>query len=212
VKVNRILSAALLAMTLALPASAQQQQQLRFTGAGNVTGFGYYVGRYQGQILSLPGQPTIDLYCVDFLHHIQLGQTWSAWMSELGGSLEYTRGGSGAYGLYLRAAWLTQQYAGASTAEWKNIQATIWNLFNSGPTPTTGNYWMNLANQNYTQVNPKYFYVLTPTNKQESGSAQEFITYVTPEPETYAMFASGLVVLGFLALRRRRAANAVPTA
>ena len=191
------------AMTLAKPVAAQQQQTFKFTGVSGYTGFGYYVGPYYGQILSVPGQPTIDLYCVDFLHRINMNQVWKGWMSSLGGNLQYTRGGNGAFGLYLRAAWLTQQYVNAPAGEIKNIQATIWNLFGGGPTPAS-NYWLNLANANYTSVNPNYYYVVTPVNSVEGGSAQEFMTYVTPEPETWAMFATGLCMLGYLAYRRRR--------
>jgi hypothetical protein len=192
------------ALSLAQPVAAQQQQTFKFTGVSGYTGFGYYVGPYYGQILSMPGQPTVDLYCVDFLHRISTNQVWKGWMSPLGGNLQYTRGGNGAYGLYLRAAWLTQQYATAPSSEIKNIQATIWNLFGSGPSPAS-NYWLKLANENYSSVNPNYLYVITPVNAGDSHSAQEFMTYVTPEPETYAMFATGLCMLAWLAYRRRRA-------
>jgi hypothetical protein len=194
----------MLALTLAAPAAAQQQQTFKFTGVSGYTAFGYYVGPYYGQILSVPGQPTIDLYCVDFLHRISVNQVWQGWMSPLNGNLQYTRGGNGAYGLYLRAAWLTQQYRYANSSQVAQIQATIWNLFGGGPAPSS-NYWLTLANQNYTTVNPNYFYVITPTNTGDSSSPQEFLTYATPEPETYAMLATGLAVLGWFAFRRRRA-------
>ncbi len=196
-----LLIGALAAMTVS-PAAAQEK--IKFTSAGGVTGFGYYVGQYQGVLLSEPGQPSIDLYCVDFLHHISLNQVWMANLSSLAGDLSMTRGGATAYALYLRAAWLTQQYSRNATAEWKNIQATIWRLFTSaGPTPTSGDYWLNLANQHYSEVNPKYFYVVTDVDKDRGGT-QEFLTYVTPEPGTVALFATGLLLLGVLAMRRRR--------
>jgi len=205
VKLRVLFSSMLLvSVALAKPAAAQEQQTFKFTGVSGYTGFGYYVGPYYGQILSVPGQPTIDLYCVDFLHRISMNQVWKGWMTPLSGNLQYTRGGNGAYGLYLRAAWLTQQYYKAPTSEIKHIQATIWNLFGGGPTPSS-NYWLNLANQNYTSVNPNYFRVITPVNAGDGASAQEFLTYVTPEPETYAMFATGLCLLAWMAYRRRRA-------
>jgi hypothetical protein len=211
VKALRLVLAAGLMVTLAVSASGQTVQTFRFTNAGNVTGFGYYVGPYQGQILSMPGQPTIDLYCVDFLHRISLGQVWTAWVSPLDGNLSYTRGGTGAAGLYQRAAWLTQQFYGQNvpTTQWAHIQAAIWSLFtNTGPTSTASSNWISLANQNFTVINPKYVKVITPTNMTASNSAQEFVTYATPEPETYAMLATGLFVLAFVYVRRRRQAGA----
>lgn len=207
-RVGRVLATAALAAVLATPVAAQQQQTFQFTSPGSVTGFGFYVGPYQGQILSMPGQPTIDLYCVDFLHRISVGQVWEAYMSPLSGDLSYTRGGNGAYGLYLKAAWLTQQYARVPTSEYKNIQAAIWNLFApTAPDPLNGNYWLNLANQHYSSLNPNYFYVVTAVNKNDPSSAQEFLTYVTPEPETYALLAFGLMTLSFVYVRRRRQAE-----
>src|SRR5690606_26999179 len=183
---------------------AQTTETFKFTNPGTVTGFGYYVGPYQGIVLSQPGTPTIDLYCVDFLHRISVGQVWTANVSSLAGSLALTRGGDAAYDLYLRAAWLISQYAVSSPTEWKNINATIWNLFaGSAPDPTTS-YWQAQADANYQSVNPNYWYVITDVNAQNANSAQEFMTYVTPEPSTYLLLATGLAFLSFLYMRRPR--------
>lgn len=200
---RHLLIAAALAAA-AQPAAAQPTEQLKFTNPGTVTGFGYYVGPYQGIVQSQPGTPTIDLYCVDFLHRISKGQVWTAYFSVLSGSLAKTRGGDAAYDLYLRAAWLVSQYGVSSPTEWKNIQATIWNLFApSAPDPATSQ-WKALADANYSSVNPNYWYVVTDVNAQDPNSAQEFMTYVTPEPSTYLLLATGLAFLGFLYVRRPR--------
>jgi hypothetical protein len=200
---RRLLMAVALA-AVAQPAAAQPTEQLKFTSPGTVTGFGYYVGPYQGIVQSQPGTPTIDLFCVDFLHRISKGQVWTAYFSVLSGSLAKTRGGDPAYDLYLRSAWLISQYGVSSPTEWKNIQATIWNLFaGSAPDPTTS-HWLTQANANYQSVNPNYWYVVTDVNAQNANSAQEFMTYVTPEPSTYLLLVTGLCFLGFLYMRRPR--------
>lgn len=200
---RHLLIAAALAIAVR-PAAAQPTETYKFTNPGTVTGFGYYVGPYQGIVQSQPGTPTIDLYCVDFLHRISKGQVWTAYYSVLSGSLAKTRGGDGAYDLYLRSAWLISQYGVSSPSEWKNIQATIWNLFaGSAPDPATS-HWRTQADQNYQSVNANYWYVLTDVNAQDPRSAQEFMTYVTPEPSTYLLLATGLAFLGFLYVRRPR--------
>lgn len=191
---------AVLALLAAQPLAAQTQETLKFTNPGSTIGFGYYVGPYQATVLSQPGTPTLDIYCVDFLHGISVGTVWTAGIRQLSGDLTGTRGGNAAYDKYLKAAWLASQYAVAPPSEWKHIQATMWNLFAPSAPDPSSNYWLTQANANYQSgVLASQWYVVTDV---ASPGTQEFLTYVTPEPSTYLLLATGLFFLGFLYLRR----------
>jgi hypothetical protein len=195
----------IVALLAAAPVAAQEEVDLRFTDPGSTIGFGYYVGPYQATVLSglsQPGTATLDIYCVDFLHAISLGTEWTAGLRSLSGDLTGTRGGNAALETYMKAAWLAGQYAVTAPSQWKHIQATIWNLFPaaaaSAPDPSS-NYWLTQANANYQDVNRDYWYVVTDVS---SPGTQEFLTYVTPEPSTYLLLATGLFLLGFVYFRR----------
>jgi hypothetical protein len=194
---------AILTLLAAQPLAAQNQETLKFTNPGSTVGFGYFVGPYQATVLSQPGTPTLDIYCVDFLHGISVGTVWTAGMRSLSGDLTGTRGGNGAYDTYLKAAWLASQYAVTPPTQWKHIQATIWNLFAASAPDASSNYWLNQANANYQSVDASAWTVVTDVT---SPGVQEFLTqtYVTPEPSTYLLLATGLFFLGFVYLRRTK--------
>ena len=217
----RALVAGLAVALLASPAAAQDPQQLQHTGTGSITwdwpgaGAGR-VGPYQARILSEPGQPTIDVYCVDFQHTISSGQVWNATFSNVMGDLSNTRAGAvfgetTARTMYQQAAWLTTQYDG-SRERTIAIQSAIWNIFN-GSSPDYGyasGLWQWKASQYYASSGLDYsqFSVVTDVGFRNGGT-QEFLTpytplTVTPEPGTYLLMASGLAGLGIFARRRRR--------
>ncbi len=79
---------------------------------------GVFVGNYT---MATPGNPSLDVYCVDFLNSVHLGAPpWNAYFSPLsdGGSLEYTRHQEDGRPLYQRAAWLSTQFAQHNKGEW----------------------------------------------------------------------------------------------
>jgi hypothetical protein len=211
------------ALTVTANAAAGQPIGLKFQSGPSspaVTGYGYYVGPFSGTVTSNPTLPTINLFCVDVLNSISWGFQWTANVTSLAlNSIGNTRHGTAALDSYRKAAWLTTQYGATSTNQWAGIQAAVWNLLNPG-TPNGGaaeNFWLNQANSfqtssSWNSYNWGQFYVLTPVNaagKITGGGTQEFITtspFVTPEPGTLILLATGLVgVIGMVAVRSIRA-------
>lgn len=214
------------ALTLVLAASSApaiaQSSTLQFTNSGSVTWNGVYVGPYEGKVLSEPGQPTIDLFCVDYQHTIASNQIWNATFSNVMGDLSATRAGQ-LYGeaiartMYQKAAFLTTMYASAPTSQYAAINSAIWNIFDSSSPDKSGSgmnsssYWLTYAGDNYLTSGIDYsgFAVVTDVKvKGGKGGVQEFLTTTvtaTPEPSTYLLMASGLAGLAGLSHRRRRA-------
>jgi len=182
-----------------------------------------YVSPYGGTLVG-SGQSVV-LNCVDFFHQVTVGQTYWANQSFLdAASLTNTRFNNVEW--YLQAAWLTTQYNAPDPGSNDNrriaIQAAIWNIFT--PTapdrqmtynsdPGDQDYWLSRARlaSNWQSIDASQFYVLTATNKDYSGSPQEFLVYdkdrvtATPEPATMILLGSGMA--GLAAVRRRRNKN-----
>src|SRR5687767_1348403 len=103
---RKALLIATLFVALVSPISAQQE--FKFLNGGTVTAFGYYVGPYNGATGPNFSQDIV-LNCVDFFHHINYNQIWTANVTNLGsGDLGNTRFGGLINGLvlYQQAAWL----------------------------------------------------------------------------------------------------------
>jgi hypothetical protein len=211
------------ALTMTANAVAAQPIGLKFQSgpsSPSVTGYGYYVGPFSGTLLSNPTLPTINLFCVDVLNSISWGLKWKANVTSLALSdIGNTRHGTGSLESYRKAAWLTTQYSPTNKEQWAGIQAAVWNLLNPG-NPNGGNaenYWLNQANtfqttSSWNSYDWGQFYVLTSVEaagKIVGGGTQEFITtspFVTPEPGTLILLATGLVgVIGLATVRSIRA-------
>jgi len=207
-------------MSLGIAAPASASTQFTFINGGTVTAFGYYVGQYAG-FQGAPVNSNVVLNCVDFFHHINNGEIWTANLTSL--SPAATWNGSDTrfnnLTLYRQAAWLTTQYASApSAAVVGDIQATIWNLFSGSPTPPapSSNAWLTAA-QNYVAANSadalwQSYWVVTDVNKADPNSVQEFIIYddtfnpnvtPTPEPATLMLVATGIAGIAGVRIRRR---------
>ena len=172
--------------------------------------------------------PSEDVFCVDFFHESYVGQVTTDYLTNLGdlaGSHSswlgtYTRNTS--LTKYLEAAWLAQAIdsAGQSSTAAKEMNGAIWQIM-SGQTMyrQVGSswynnygsvgiaYWANQASLHYGLVDAKSWVVVTPTNFKQTGSSQEYITHVTPEPATLLLLGTGLMVmmLGAGAVKRMSA-------
>ena len=163
-----------------------------FVGVNGQIGFGYYVGPYYGAL----DQQSVVLDCIDFANDVSFGQRWAANLSHIDtpGDLANTRYGGkvNALQLYQEAAWLTQQYALNAPSAYGDIQATIWQLFDSyAPTPSSS-YWLDQAQANYMYGNYANFFVVTnmpPVNP--TGQIQEFLTDLNPNMTIYPQAAPG---------------------
>lgn len=189
---------------------------------------GYYVGPFWGTLTSDPTKPTIDLFCVDVLNAINFGHTWSANFTNLAsGNLGLTRHGDAKAAQYQQAAFLASKFnsPGVTTSQFGGLQAAIWNLLNPGYpfgganvlSTSSEAYWLAQANAWHTGGGASSFDFSKWTIVTDAGAAgqvsgygtQEFLTSslntsVTPEPETWVLMGSGLLVIVGFAIKRGR--------
>ena len=225
-RVLRSLLLPVVALALAVPAVAQNpfQSQVQVAPSGpawdNPTAFGFLVGGYPGRILSWPGVGAVpgtgyqDFYCVDLGHRISQGASWYAWISQVGGGdLTQTRLGNAGLGNYTRAAYLAGLFDQYDQMWWGGIHAQIWKEMGNYTITSTmaiaaSDFWNHHValnpgltwEQAVASVNTDYWYVVSDVD----GQRQEFLTYVTPEPETIFLLGTGLVaVFGMTIVMRR---------
>jgi len=213
----------MLGVLAALTAPVSAQVRMRMLSAnpyGTVTGWGVYVGPYRGAMISEPGSPQIDIFCVDFNNGISLGQEWNANFWGLSGNLSSTRFGAlfgaAAQQKYRQAAWLALKFAERPKTEWSKIHAAIWHTMTCPtcrPTSAVGDAavlsWITQSQQqaNWSTVNMAEWSVVTDVRTVNGvGGVQEYLTHnVVPEPGTVLLFGTGALLLGFVAWRRHQA-------
>jgi len=185
-----------------------------------------YVGR-----VGILGSSQVLIYCDDAGDTVSAGETWNAYLTPLSAIIAnvsstqvmfkgLTSGGLNvATSLYEQAAWLVFQFAG-HPADNSPIENAIWDLFKqtagavANQTSTNTNmlsegYWLYQAKHaTLTAVQISKIIVLTPTGIPAgySGRPQEFFA-IAPEPGTYALFGTGLILLSLGSFRRRAKTN-----
>jgi len=215
---KRFLTRLLLVGLLAQPAGldAQQpyffsgvpdaQEYLDFLGGSGVNGgYGVQVGPYVGRFTT-PTSPQFSIYCVDYNHYAK--DQWvnvSALTS--GSGLLNTRLQD--YADYQKAAYLASLFDTAPMTSWGSIHAAIWSITSgvSVGDPTQRAYYLGLAATNAGTFSTAGWYVLSPFNAAGGafdGTGQEFLmrTVSVPEPASFILLASGLLLLAAVSRKR----------
>jgi hypothetical protein len=233
----RFLMALGLVAVLAAPAAAQNPNFKFLSGTPyspqpvlQVGSHYYYVSPYRGQFLSIPGQPMVDIFCVDFGHSVSTGQTWTAAFTTLDGSsmantygVRFRHWSDGlALQRYKGAAFLASQFGTLGKSQWPNLQAAIWSLMGQDVDGTSTTFplglpdaddatGLNLVQEGWFNAavdggaSPAFDgsrWTVISDVRESSLATQEFIANVVPEPQVIILLASGLLAIGAMAYFR----------
>lgn len=212
---------------LASPTAAQTGDFTFLAGSG-VNALGTQVGAYKAQL----DNNKIDIFCVDFLNHVSIGDRYFVNITSLGGTPNLSNTRFGSYDTYRQAAWLASQFLRQPplpTAEWGTLHAAIWQLTSPGTPSVTAaqqlviDNWLAQAAANFRlfdysnvrilsdvaigtcRASASGALVLTGCGRQEHITFQGGgLTTMTPEPASMLLLATGLVGLGAAGFLKRR--------
>ena len=149
--------------------------------------------------------------CDDYYHDGAPGDVWQANLTSLEtGDLSLVRFSSSGLVAYQEAGWILLQTGVTASWQWPDMNFAVWHIFSpSVPIDTLAQYWINMAQieaQNgFPGVDFNLVMIATPVdiNAPPTGD-QEFI-YITPEPGSVILLASGCV--GIAGLLRPKASS-----
>ncbi len=220
----------LFALVCGLTASASlfaDTVQVTLAGVNGQSDGSYYISPYYGVVAG----NNQDIYCDDFNNDINIGQTFTANVTNLAtgafnpGTTRYgtttdilatdNSGDTQSYDgqqLYEMSAYLTTQFDTADNSDPNNIQIqyTIWDLFSpTAPQANDNNAYLFAAEASLGSLDYSQFNILTDVNAMGgTGGVQEFLTGPvtgTPEPSSMLMLGCGLMLVSTIAYRRRKA-------
>ena len=168
----------------------------------------------------------IAVMCDDYVHGGEPGDQWEANITDLGSdNIMMTRfntisGPNALYALLLydEAGWILLQTPQTPSTQWLDMNEAVWTIFDSSATCGSDcRAWIasaqEAARMGFPGTDFNKVYIVTPTDQHDSDphSIQEFLyigedpsgsganNQTTPEPGTFVLMGSGLLV----ALRRK---------
>jgi len=171
-----------------------------------------YTDSWGETVVPGPYQATVDatrnllIYCMDLHIATPLGQVFSGYLTHPQTANEEEAAFLAAYSLTLGApdgsATAVQSYEGP-------ISMAIWQLMGTlGTTKQDANAqpFVLMAQNAYTsgKITPAFLSTMYIWNPSTAGAEQRFLFSQTPEPGTMVFLGSGLVLVAFSRIRRRR--------
>jgi hypothetical protein len=188
----------LLAQALSLADTVQ------LVSAGNINDGNYYVGDV---ILDINGVP-ITALCIDFNDRTNVGDTWTASIVPMLGAQANPLVQSYYPGItavqLTDAAWLFQQMQQnlANHTTVINIQHAEWDLMSNANLPDGGWEAQAISNGSTTNLAP-YYMVLDTEDGRCREQAYMYGSSTVPEPAVTLSLGGGLILISWLARRRR---------
>lgn len=168
------------------------------------TKYNVYIGPYT---LSLNGQNTAAM-CIDFFDGSNVGDTWNAYVTQVGSS-SLSNTYHPTYGQeYEEEAYLFSQIT-QTGADRTGLQEAAWDITAYGITNSSYKYligdnsYIDAALADYNKINLSGYEIVSDT---VAGAEQEFIV-CAPEPGSLMLLGAGLLMaFGAAAWRRRKTA------
>jgi len=146
--------------------------------------------------------------CDDYYHDGTPGDIWMAYLTDLGtGNLATLRFASSGLVAYEEAGWILLQTRVTSPPQWADMNFAVWHIFNpTVPIDSAAQNWINLAVQEaqmgFFGVDFNYVMIGTPVDIHAPPTGDQEFMWITPEPGSLILLASG--ALGLASVLRRK--------